>query len=109
MIVKEFLEQSTYKEAIRLFKEKSEAFDKAAQAYKDNDDKEKEEELAKASRSAWALYSYYMSNMFYLAETIKNDDINLVTEAAKEIKQIVFNDLQQKYEFIMETMKPQNL
>lgn len=108
MSVKDFLEQPTYKEARRLFEEKSVAFDKAAQAYKDNDDMEKEEELANASRSAWALYSYYMSIMFYLAETIKNDDINLVTEAAKELKQIVFNDLQKKYEFIMETMKPQN-
>ena len=50
-----------------------------------------------------------MSYLLYLAERIKDDDVNAVNEATKDLKQIVFNDLQGKYEYIMFITKPQNL
>lgn len=50
-----------------------------------------------------------MSYLLYLAERIKDDDVNAANEATKDLKQIVFNDLQGKYEYIMFITKPQNL
>ena len=109
MTKNEILAQPLYQEAIKLFVSRSLAFNKAAKDYKDNQNPEKELDLEKNSKSAWALYCYQMSYLLYLAERIKDDDVNAANEATKDLKQIVFNDLQGKYEYIMFITKPQNL
>lgn len=102
------LAQSNYQRAIKEFFSKSTDFDMAAKAYCENKDPQKETQLAQASKSAWALYCYQMSNLLYLADHIKDVDATAATEAAKELRQIVFNDLQGKYEYIMAITNPQN-
>lgn len=54
MTKNEILAQPLYQEAIKLFVSRSLAFDKAAKDYKDNQNPEKELDLEKNSKSAWA-------------------------------------------------------
>lgn len=61
MTKNEILAQPLYQEAIKLFVSRSLAFDKAAKDYKDNQNPEKELDLEKNSKSAWALHCYQMS------------------------------------------------
>lgn len=68
----------------------------------------KEQELEQASKSGRALSCYQMSYLLYLADRIQDDDVNAASEATKDLKQIVFNDLQGKYEYIMFITRPQN-
>lgn len=104
----EILAQAVYQRAINEFASKSIDFDRAAKVYCENKDPQKETHLAQASKSAWALYCYQMSNLLYLADHIKDEDTMAAIEAAKDLRQIVFNDLQGKYEYIRFITKPQN-
>lgn len=108
MTKEEILAQSVYQQAIEEFKSKSMDFDMAAKAYSENSDPQKEDKLAQASRSAWASYCYQMSHLLYLADHIKDKDAMAAAEAAKDLRHIVFSDLQGKYEYIMFITKPQN-
>lgn len=103
----EIIAQPKYQEAIKEFYSKSMDFDRAAKVYKENQNPAKEQELEQASKSAWALYCYQMSYILYLADGIQDDDVNAASEATKDLKQIVFNNLQGKYEYIMFITKPQ--
>lgn len=102
------MNQETYKQAIEEFYSKSIEFDAAAKAYSENSNPQKNGDLEKTSKSARALYCYQMSNLLYLADHIKDVDATAATEAAKEFRQIVFNDLQGKYEYIMAITNPKN-
>lgn len=104
----EILAQVIYQQAIKEFVSKSIDFDRAAKVYCENKDPQKETYLAQASKSAWALYCYQMSNLLYLADHIKDEDTMAAIEATKDLRQIVFNDLQGKYEYIRFITKPQN-
>lgn len=104
----EILAQAIYQEAIKEFTSKSIDFDRTAKAYCENKDPQKEKQLAQTSKSAWALYCYQMSNLLYLADQIKDEDATAATETAKDLRQIVFNDLQGKYEYIMRITNPKN-
>lgn len=108
MTKEEMLNQGTYKQAIEEFYSKSIKFDVTAKAYSENSNPQKNENLMKESKSAWALYCYQMSHLLYLADHIKNDDATAAAEAAKDLRRIVFDNLQGKYEYIMLITKPQD-
>ena len=48
-----------------------------------------------------------MSYLLYLADNVKDEDATAAAEAAKDLRDIVFNNLQGKYEFIMFVTEPQ--
>lgn len=103
----EILALPIYHEAKKLFISKSMDFDKAVMDLRNNKDPKKEQKLEQASKSAWALYCYQMSYLLYLADNVKDVDGSAAAEAAKELRKIVFESLQGKYEFIMFITKPQ--
>ena len=108
MTKEQILGQKIYHDAINEFVSKSVDFDNAVKDYRQNDNPSKEIELEKKSRSAWALYCYQMSYLLYLADNIKDVNGTAAAEAAKDLRKIVFENLQGKYEFIMFITKPQN-
>ncbi len=103
----EILAQPQYDEAKKLFISKSIDFDKAVMDLMNNKDPKKEQKLEQASKSAWALYCYQMSYLLYLADNVKDEDATAAAEAAKDLRDIVFKNLQGKYDFIMFVTKPQ--
>ena len=108
MTKEEILAQSVYAGAIESFESKSFDFDNAVRELRNNKDKQREQELVQASKSAWALYCYQMSYLLYLADNIKDTDGTAAAEAAKDLRKMVFEDLQGKYEYIMFVTNPQN-
>lgn len=108
MTKEEILNQETYKQAIEEFYSKSIEFDAAAKAYSENSNPQKNGELEKESKSAWALYCYQMSHLLYLADHIKDDDATAAAEPAKDLRRIVFDNLQGKHEYIKLITKPHN-
>lgn len=103
----EILAQPQYDEAMKMFISKSIDFDNAVRDLRNNKDPKKEQKLEQASKSAWALYCYQMSYLLYLADNVKDEDATAAAEAAKDLRDIVFNNLQGKYEFIMFVTEPQ--
>lgn len=103
----EILAQPQYDEAKKMFISKSIDFDNAVRDLRNNKDPKKEQKLEQASKSAWALYCYQMSYLLYLADNVKDEDATAAAEAAKDLRDIVFNNLQGKYEFIMFVTEPQ--
>lgn len=108
MTKEQILGQKIYQDGINEFVSKSVDFDNAVKDYRQNNNPSKEKELEKKSRSAWASYCYQMSYLLYLADNIKDEDGTAAAEAAKDLRKIVFENLQGKYEFIMFLTKPQN-
>lgn len=108
MTKNEILAQPVYKEAIEAFESKSFDFDNAVKDLWNNKDPKREQMLEQASKSAWALYCYQMSYLLYLADNIKDADGTAAAETAKDLRKLVFNSLQGKYEYIMFVTKPQN-
>lgn len=97
----QILAQPVYKDAIKAFVSKSIDFDNAVKNLRNNKDPQKEQELEEASKSAWALYCYYMGNLLSLADNIRDVDGTAAAEAAKDLRKMVFDSLQGKYEYIM--------
>ena len=83
-------------------------FDNAVKEYQDNKDINREQQLEQASKSAWAMYCYQMGHMLHLADHVNDEDGTAAAEAAKDLRKIVFENLQGKYDFIMLITKPQN-
>lgn len=100
MTKEQILAQATYQEAIKDFHSKSMDFDLAAKAYRENKNTAKEQELMQASKSAWALYCYQMGHLLYLADHIKDVDATAAAEAAKDLRKIVFDNFQGKYNYL---------
>lgn len=100
--------QKIYQDAIREFVSKSIDFDNAVKEYQDNKDTNREQQLEEVSKSAWALYCHQIEHMLYLADHVKDENGTAAAEAAKELRKIVFENLQGKYEFIIMITKPQN-
>ena len=108
MTKEEILAQPDYKKAIEAFVSKSVDFDNAVKELRNNEDLQREQKLEQASKSAWALYCYQMSYLLYLADNIKDVNGTAAAEAAKDLRKMVFESLQSKYDYIMFVTKPQN-
>ena len=108
MTQEQILAQPDYQKATDDFVSKSIDFDNAVKDLWNNKDPKREQMLEQTSKSAWALYCYQMSYLLYLADNIKDEDGTAAAEAAKDLRKLVFNSLQGKYEYIMFVTKPQN-
>ena len=108
MTKEEILAQPEYQKALKAFASKSIDFDNAVKELRNNENPQRAQELENASKSAWALYCYQMSYLLYLADNIKDPDGTAAAEAAKDLRKIVFESLQSKYEYIMFITNPQN-
>lgn len=106
MTKEQILAQATYQEAIKDFRSKSIDFDLAAKAYRENKNPAKEQELMQISKSAWALYCYQMGHLLYLADHIKDVDATAAAEAAKDLRKIVFDNFQGKYNYLFIKSNP---